>query len=309
MLSKETFERQLQNLRLFYKNDNSWVYWLDWDNDVAYRKHIDCAYKLYTVVSSNRLKLTVLGGTEIRKNKELISAFGITAATGVQDGITSLYGASAAMDRYQQVNRPNDEAANPDTTYTPVDGGSILSEREWTPIMNDSLIIGAAAAKQYLALSLTPLEQLKWDRMNAHKITKYKVAASQFKGGEEPVKEAWREFFNENHSMFFGANGIPRVFTRELLGLISFGYKAEISYHQIGFRPPEVSKEPNFGTYVSTLRDVYFEANTLTSRKLITVKLSKFFFGSPDKLAKVENPLASYKTLKDDPLAPYRTLG
>lgn len=308
MLTIDRFERQAESARLFYKADNEWVTWVNWDNQREFKKHVGLAYKLYTAVASNRLKFTLLGGTEIRKNRELISAFGITAATGVQDGITGLHAATAAMDRFKQVKQPDPDAPNADLSYARVEGGSILSEKEWSPVMNDALIMGSATAKQYLALGLTPLEQKDWNSMNAAKVNKVKVAASQYKGGEQIVKNAWKNFFNANPKMFFMSGHVPRVFTRELLGLIAFGYTAEISYHQVGFRASKVHNEPNFNTYIGALRDVHFEANTLRSRKTITAKISKFLFGATDQLESVADPLGPHRALKDDPLAAYRTL-
>ena len=161
--------------------------------------------------------------------------------------------------------------------------GSILSEKRWTPILNDALILGAITAGQTFVLAFTPQEQHDWQAMNAAKVNKTQVLAARF--GETPaLLNAWKAFLNDHSRMFFDDFG-PRVFTRELLGLKWFGYKPEFSWHQLGFSPGSGRRQmPSFRAYVDNLRAVHFEKPC--DRVRVTEEISTFLFNDPKSLGR-----------------------
>jgi hypothetical protein len=77
--------------------------------------------------------------------------------------------------------------------------------------------------------------------------------------------------------MFFFPWGGPRVFTRELLGLHFFGYKPEISWHQLGFHAGTGRRvPPDFRTYLRELRDVGFHAPADQVKIMETISMYLF---------------------------------
>lgn len=281
MLTATEFTRQLMGLREQYRADNAWVgNWRtgSWNDENTMAHYIHCAYNLYRATATNMLKLTLLGGTQIRLDDAYIRNFGITGANGIQDRVTKEHVYAEVMRRIGRTTNPSPTAdRNPAAV---VRSGSILSEKGWTPILNDALIIGAACGRQQFALALTSTEQLRWERINGDKVTRFAVNASRF--GETPaLKNAWKSFFNASKKMFFDG-GNPRVFARELLGLYFFGYTPEYSWHQLVFRPPQGGVvRPTFNLYLDQLRNVNFHTGDKTR---IMQAISDFLFNEPEAL-------------------------
>ena len=279
MLSRQQFTKQLFGLKNQYRLDNAWV--SDWeeswlDEDVMTR-FILYAYALYAATASNALRLTVLGGTEIRKDEAYVRSFGVTAATGIQEQETRRLVIAESRMRKLRKKNPHPRARNPDRTLVPVTGvGSILSEKGWTPILNDSLILGAIAGGQDFAVGLTPAEQIDWEAMNGAKANKTATLHAQYDDTE--LKNAWKAFFNSQKRMFFFPWGGPRVFTRELLGLHFFGYKPEFSWQQLGFYAGK-RVPPDFRTYLRKLHKVGFHAPANQTKIMETI--STYLFNDP----------------------------
>lgn len=285
MLSKPEFIRQLFQLKDQYRNDNEWVgRWTEtWNTPAVMSQFIEAAYNLYAATATNALQLTLLGGTQIRLDQQLIMSFGVTGVSGIQDDTTRRLVHDEILRRKVNVEsagvRP--DSKNPDKVATPVTGcGSILSEERWTPILNDALILGAITGGQTFALALTPDEQHDWEKMNGPKVHRTAVLAAGF--DDIALKNAWKGFFNAHPKMFFDSFG-PRVFTRELLGLKWFGYKPEFSWHQLGFSASSGTKEiPSFENYITKLQSIHFQHPC--DKVAITAELSTFFFGDVSAL-------------------------
>lgn len=286
MLSLEKFTEQLVELSDEYRRDNAWVNkWAHWDNDEIMAKFISCAYNLYSATASNRLKLTLLGGTEIRLDDQYIRNFGVTGTNGIQDEDTRFYVRRERERRLKTMLYPSPKASNP-VSYTPViTTGSILSEKSWTPILNDALIIGAVTAGQDFALALTPIEQKDWEDMNKETDAKSKPHMMQGGGAKNKFladkfgqsKAVWKKFLNSQRRIFIDCRtGAPRVFTREMLGLYFAGYKPEFSSNQLGFSA-QGRKQLDFKTYLRNLRSVGFHLGKPSEKKVMET-ISKFFF-------------------------------
>ena len=146
----ETFKDRITPLTAIYRRDNAWVgKWThSWNYYHEMEKYIDAAFRLYRATSTNALKMVLLGGTGIRKNKDLIVNFGVTGANGIQDRETEQH-----VNAEQGERGPNSQT-RPVPSVPVVGVGSILSEKHWTPLLNDALIIGSAAAGQEFHLAL-----------------------------------------------------------------------------------------------------------------------------------------------------------
>ncbi|MCD0458181.1 hypothetical protein [Roseiconus lacunae] len=286
MLSRNEFVRQFTDrLKTDYRRHNAWfANFEDWTQEEILTTLINAAYKLYAATASNALELTLLGGTEIRTDSQLVRSFGVTAANGIQDEATRkivrqefLRRDAAAKQRYL-LSRNRRVRATPVTKI-----GSILSEKKWSPILNDTLIIGAATFGQVFKLALTQNERADWEARHGKKVTRYAVLRSQFDIDE--CKQAWKEFFQMNTGMFFNDDdGNPRVFARELIGLCAFGYRPEFSWHQLGFYRQKTGKRitPTFRRYVDALAEVNFQER---DRDAIMEKLGDFLFGDRKAIA------------------------
>ena len=302
MLSKQQFTNQLFDLRDQYRTDNAWVGKWDesWNDEDVMTKFITCAYNLYAATARNALKLTVLGGTEIRTDETYVRNFGVTSANGIQEEDTRTIVHAEQIRRRMRKRFPHQAARNPDLSYTRVTGsGSILSEKGWTPILNDSLILGAINAGQVFKLGLTPAEQVDWKVMNEKKQEKAAQSKTAFLagkfGGTQAMNNAWKAFFNSQKRMFFFDWGGPRVFTRELLGLHFFGYKPEFSWHQLGFYASDKRPPSDFRTYLQKLREVGFHAPTNHNQAKIIETISEFLFNDSKALGSPWPPTTKTK--------------
>ncbi len=279
MLSRQQYVQQLFELKDQYRQDNAWVgNWTEsWNDEAVMTKFIGFAYNLYAATARNALQLTVLGGTEIRLDDAYIRNFGVTSANGIQDKETERWVRTEQVMRGWRAKNPDARARNPVGSPVSVTGvGSILSEKGWTPILNDSLILGAITGNQDFVLGLTPGEQVDWNTMNGAKVNKTANLASRF-GDTTALIGAWKSFLNSQRRMFFFPWGGPRVFTRELLGLHFFGYKPEFSWYQLGFQTGTGRRlPPDFRTYLRELRNVGFHQPTNQAKIMETISTYLF---------------------------------
>jgi hypothetical protein len=296
LLQWREFKREIDALVTIYRQDNAWVgKWkgASWNFEFHMYHYIRAAFRLYRATAENRLKYVLLGGTEIRKNAEYILQFGVTAANGIQDDETVQGVSQADAFRTGVVTAPRAQAAvNPDNRIIQAQGGgSILSERGWTPILNDALIIGSATAQHDFVIALDQYEQGIWRECEAslkpHLARMHARYAGRFGGNppesflkntEEYRLMVWQRFFSWNMQMFWDTKlNIPRVLTRELLGLSMFGYEVKLGDKQIGFKPNTNAPDPTFAAYVNGLRALRMHDSR--ARSNIMQALSTYLLG------------------------------
>lgn len=296
MLLWEQFQAQMTDLvRTQYRLDNAWVARFirdlgNWDEEGPMNRYIKYAYNLYESTAKNRLKLTILGGTDLRTDPELIRNFGVTGANGIQDGKTMLaimhmnddYYEWRAKDQFRaggdgldmaELRKKGRQRAK---YFSPIAAGSILSEKGWTPMLNDALIIGAITSGQTFQLGMTREERTDWDEVVRKKMNKVEVGVLNRHGRSVTLTQEWKSFFNRHKEMFFDKNGIPRVFTRELLGLSIFGYTPNFHWHALSFTVGGRRTDPDFRTYLDGLRKVHFQAPTDQTKVMRAI--SEFLF-------------------------------
>jgi hypothetical protein len=185
----------------------------------------------------------VLGDTKIRKDPSLVQNFGLASAGGVQE-----------KEEKDLVERLQRERKILPFSPQVVGPGSILSDKNWTPLLNDSLMIGGI--------------HTGWDFVFAED------RASSVPNTNGDAKNWWLSVFNRYPDILW-KDGIPRVFARELLGLKTFGYTPVFSNFQLGFRPGG-GAEATFRAYLDSLGSYNFSKN---DKDRIVGGISEFLFG------------------------------
>lgn len=240
VLNISQYYEQVAPLANRYKMENKWVTW--WGDD----RFILNAYRLYQVATKPALGFIVLGDTKIRKDPSLVQNFGLASAGGVQEKEEL-----ALVERLQKERKllPNSPKV--------VGPGSILSDKNWTPLLNDSLMLGGIHTNQDFVFAE--------DRANSVPIT------------SDP-KSWWLTIFNQYPDIIWNDTfRIPRVYARELLGLKTFGYTPVFSAYQLGFRPGG-GAGATFVRYLDSLATVNFSGN---DKSRIVPAISEFLFGDP----------------------------
>jgi hypothetical protein len=215
----------------FYKTDNSWF---RFESEPQAHTIYSC-WLAYQKTDAPSAGMLLLGDTKIRSDHELVFNFGLSSANGVQEEETrreveelqnrrtqvaagagpGAFGPSSSSS--QSLAQP---ASSPSSAIQVVGSGSILSTKGWTPMLNDSFIIGGVHSEHDFHLALSPDEQAIFNGLNSGL----------------PPKDLWREFFRRNPVSFWNSQySVPRVFAREVLGLAAFGYEPEFSKVQLSF--------------------------------------------------------------------------
>jgi hypothetical protein len=208
------------------------------------------AYRVYKLARTAPLGLILLGDTKIRKDALLIANVGLLSAGGVQD--------------------PEERALLAETTkksqgtHQPppiVGAGTILSDATWSPILNDSLVIGGANGHREFHFAE--------DRARTVSATGFRARLAQaVQSGPalnlSPAQAKWHEFFRRNPDSFWNSMAkIPRVLARELIGLQAFGYSPQFFEQQLSFGVANaaMADRANFRLYLTSLDQAGMFAN------------------------------------------------
>ena len=148
--------------------------------------------------------------------------------------------------------------------------GSILNDQRWTPLVNDSFILGGVHTKQDFHWA-----EEEFDRFSTENAQKFLKLSCQ---------EKWKRYILE-HSNFW-AGGYARVFARELIGLKTFGYTAVFETVELGFTPGICKVPMTFESYLNALKAVQFRRN---DRSSINSALSELLFGKSDELSNLSD--------------------
>jgi len=236
-----------------YKRDNSWFYQQGnpFPGIADEDDHIYAAFKIYRRASAPSLGRLLLGDTKIRKDPTLVQNFGLASGSGIQDQ------AEVEMVRLLDEKRRKLFGRN----YTSVtDSGSILSDKKWSPLLNDALMLGGAHSRIDFFFAE--------DR------------ASMVPQAHASAKDWWLTVFNTYPDILWGSWGGPRVFARELIGLKLSGYRPVFSYHQLGF-DAGAAQMRSFRDYLEALRAANFES---ANKAAIISPISEWLFGSKDAI-------------------------
>ena len=237
-----------------YNADNSWFYQQGnpFTGIAGEFDHISAAFRIYELASAPSLGVLLLGDTKIRKDPTLVQNFGLASGSGIQDQKEVEMGRLINAERRKMFG-PNYIAVT--------DSGSILSDKKWSPLLNDALMLGGAHSRIEFVFAE--------DRANlvpqAHR----------------SAKDWWLTVFNTYPDILWGSWGAPRVFARELIGLKLSGYRPVFSYHQLGF-DPGAAQVKSFRDYLGALKAANFES---ANKAAIIRTISEWLFGNRDAIA------------------------
>jgi hypothetical protein len=250
--------------------------WFNWEG-VAF--NLVSAWRLYKRAQQPVLGFLLLGDTKIRKDPTLVSAFGLMSAGGIKERAElEMVAALKIQSRWRKTGPSNFR------------NGSILSDQNWSPLLNDSLILAGVHRKKefhfvdgllsgYNFQKPTGMAGVRAEWKMRDNAAQNRLADLSQRPWEIQV---WRRFFQEHKSVLWDStNQIPRVLARELIGLMTFGYKAMPTAQQLSFVPEADTAAPGFETYLGALRQAgYFSGKETT----MLSRISNFIFGHPEAI-------------------------
>ncbi len=249
-----------------YEQENAWYSKAQWGEQHKYALN---AWRLYRKATTNALGMLLLGDGKIRKDSILMANFGTTSVGGAWDPEERKLVAKLEAERAGL-------RAAPGLRDAPaVQGpGSILSDINWTPLLNDSYILGGAHGgfDFYVAL----------EDVAVPSNPPLKTLAQEFESLPQPdAREKWRAFFNQRPDIFWDKKqNAPRVLVRELIGLKTCGYRAFLDPLQLSFGAGRVD-DSTFTTYLDALKAAGYWSR---DRAVILDTLSRFLFQEPGAL-------------------------
>lgn len=261
-------------------------------------------WRMYVCSRDNALQTLLLGEVSMRSKLALVQNFGLTSAFGHEDDEpwlspwlgTALKDPVGAQAKLTNVNPLTlDEKKN--AHLKGLQGsGSILSERLWTPLMNDAWLLGGVHTQQNFHLVTEGLGEDKLvAAMDALKDKeKFERTRAKFGNLHRPntaqvplaIREAWRQWFIDNPRCLYEAWG-PRVLVRELIGLMAFGYEPAFRRQELGFQcvNPTSAMNATVGAYSDALNTLLFHQGAdLGAKRTVVSALSKWMFGRDDAL-------------------------
>jgi hypothetical protein len=240
------------------------------------------AWRLYKRAQNPVLGFILLGDTKIRQDPSLVQAFGLLTAGGVQDDEAARLVAALKLQGWWR-----------GTGGPPVGAGSILSDRNWSPLLNDSLVLGGVHRQREFHFADTRLAGFSFQQpagvAGTRAVQELKSWAAQRRLADLSDRpfalQVWRQFFQQHQSVLWdGPRRIPRVLAREMIGLMTMGYEARPLAQQLSFVPGGAGggARAAFGPYLETLRGSgYFSA---AGQPALLARISQFLFGRPDAL-------------------------
>jgi hypothetical protein len=246
-----------------YKEDNAWFKWWPKHDTVS----VWYGWQMYKTSSTNALGFLLLGDTAIRTNKALLLNFGLTSAHGVQE--------KKDKEMIDQLMKQRQGFARPGMAATHLLGpGSILSDKDWSPLLNDSFILGGIIGCQDFHLADEGFDGFTAPVMAPQPMVAQRAAF------RADAKEKWKAYFQANPKVFWDStNNVPRVFCRETIGLMTFGYQPVFTSQELGFECADQGKarHATFTAYLSALRAVSFQNS---DRRTIMGAISIYLFGA-----------------------------
>jgi hypothetical protein len=242
--------------------------WFPWGVDPVGMRVL-AGLNMYRNVSQGRL-MTLLGDAKIRQDYTLVMNFGLASGSGSED--------QKMIDELNA--RRGNLALGSSSPAIPVAGsGSILNDQKWSPLVNDSFILGGTHSNKEFHLALQDFEQFDVERQKTRQV--FGQTAPQYAAGKrrspDYFQQKWKLYLITHPEVLWNsALRIPRVFARELVGLQAFGYVPDFNDGGIGFRKTGRGPE-DFSTYLTALTGAGF-LNANKAR--ITSTISAFLFGN-----------------------------
>jgi hypothetical protein len=251
---------------------NSQERWFPWGADPTGMRML-AGLKMYRNVGQGRVMM-LLGDAKIRQDFTLVMNFGLASGSGSDD--------QKMIDELNA--RRRNLALDSSSPAIPVAGsGSILNDQKWSPLVNDSFILGGTHSGREFHLTLQDFEQFDLERQKTRQV--FGQTAPQYPAAKlrspDYFEQKWKLYLITHPEVLWNsALRIPRVFARELVGLQAFGYAPDFNYGGIGFRKADRGPD-DFSTYLAALTGAGF-LNADKAR--ITSTISAFLFGNSGAL-------------------------
>ncbi len=253
-----------------YETEHTWWHWEDPSS------YIFCAWRMYRCASEGALGFLLLGDTKIRKDPVLVMNFGLASAHGVQDAEERKLVGRLVTERLALV------GARSGPAVSVVGPGAILSDATWTPLLNDSFVLGGIHRGWDFHLAEQGFDQFNMlgDREFLSRRAVFGPAAPQYATalarGQEYYKRRWRDYLVA-HGDLLWRDGKPRVFARELLGLEHFGYAPRFTSAELGFtcQDSAAAGSADFERYLAVLGRVGFQER---NRATVLASIAGFLF-------------------------------
>jgi hypothetical protein len=280
-LSTETRWRQVMwtNQEFWTRADECWNQyrtqegWFSWGEDTEDARKL-AGLKMYRNVTQGKL-MPLLGDAKIRQDRTLVMNFGLASGSGSDD--------QKMIDELNALRR--NYARNTSFPALPISGGgSILNDQKWSPLVNDSFILGGIHRGKEFHLALQDFAQFDAGRKEARQV--FGAVAPQYAAakprGLEQHQQKWKLYLISHPEVLWnGEKQIPRVFARELIGLKAFGYEPDFNAGGLGFRGP-VARNAGFSTDLTGLAEAGFRT---ADKSRIISSVSEFLFGNGNALS------------------------
>ena len=307
-LSKENFHIGAFTEFPTYVSDNSWFgFKLEKDDPKGPKQSIAMAWLAYEKTTGATAGALILGDTKLRSNEALVFNFGLSSAGGVQEeeslrmiedimnrrqaiatgapvpgAWSPMMAATGAMDsmspgplspmRSPMSSMTSTSSSTTSSRAVPVVGsGSILSTRGWSPMLNDSFIMGGVHSGHQFHVALNNEEAGLFGRTSNSGLT---------------GRDNWRLFIRANPRMLWDSErGVPRVLMREFICLKASGYAPNFEREQLifGNKKDGAADQAGFRVYLTALHELGFQRAAESKDKLAKA-VSEFLFEDGDAL-------------------------
>jgi hypothetical protein len=256
------FMQQFNQCGNRYESENVWFGKQNWGDQHHYTL---TAWRLYQKAATNKIPMLILGSAKIRKDPSLLSNFGVTSAGGLSDPEEL-----KLVDALEQ--RRNAARTAPALKDAPkvLGSGSILNDKNWTPLLNDSFILGGVHGNREFHLA----------EDDAGKYFDFLAVRDKFERTPKPqdAKDKWMGFFRAHPELLWAKPGVPRILARELIGLKTFGYRPAFFTQQLSFYSDQAANA-NFVSYLRAVEAAGFRSGD--ANRVLTA-ISEFLFDRPD---------------------------
>lgn len=258
-----------------YRLDHPWYPWHDEPMfDVV------SAWRIYRRARNPSLGFVLLGHSKLRQDPTLVHAFGLMSAAGVQ-----------SEDERRMVAAVQIQSWWRGTDLPDLKTGSILSDQNWSPLLNDALILGGVHAAREFHFTDEALAGYGFQQLPgvagvraAHELQSRAAQQRLAPLADRPWPvQVWRAFFQDHQDVLWdGTRHVPRVLARELVGLMRFGYEAVLTPQQLGFVPGAGGVRQDFSAYLAALHEAGYFARD--GQRPLLARISHYLFGSAEAL-------------------------
>lgn len=307
-IDKKIFAAEVRKHYATIQGQNSWAkkyFELEMTSTCPDAQAVESAercWSLYVASRDNALGMLLLGEVSMRSKLALVQNFGLTSASGHEDEEPWLSPWLGFDLRDPASARPNLTKipsgtldADKNRRLQPLQGpGSILSDRRWTPLMNDAWLLGGVHKRQGFHLVTEGLGQHKLETALTAITRKLVFEAKRAKFDptltprpaehQAKVQAIWQRWFLDNPTCLYESWG-PRVLVRELIGLMRFGYRPVFSRQELAFECDDTNaaEGATIWAYSEALNTLSFHQGSDISAKTKVLKaLSNWLFGVDD---------------------------